>query len=119
MRGRRPRLCADACPPQCKAAQGGKAILKDIARDLLPAEVVDRPKGYFPVPALTRLDGPVLDMIDSALRSSAARRRGLFRSDRVEEMLRDPNGHSTRVGGNELWQIGLLEMWLQQHGVSG
>lgn len=52
-------------------------------------------------------------MIGSALRSSAARQRGLFRSDRVEEMLRDPNGHFTRVGGNKLWQIGLLEMWLQ------
>jgi hypothetical protein len=25
----------------------------------------------------------------------------------------------TRVGSNKLWQIGLLEMWLQQHGVSG
>ncbi|MGM1064600.1 N-acetylglutaminylglutamine amidotransferase, partial [Saccharothrix sp. Mg75] len=98
-----------ACPPELKSGQGGKAVLKDIGREVLPPEVVDRPKGYFPVPALTRLDGPVLDMVGSALRSSAARQRGLLRPDYVDALLRDPNGHATKVGGNELWYVGVLE----------
>ena len=34
-----------------KLAQSGKGLLKDIARPLLPQGLVDRPKGYFPVPA--------------------------------------------------------------------
>ncbi|MFP3632295.1 asparagine synthase-related protein, partial [Burkholderia sp. SIMBA_045] len=43
---------AAACPPGLKTSQGGKGILKNLGRRLLPKEVVDRPKGYFPVPAL-------------------------------------------------------------------
>jgi asparagine synthase (glutamine-hydrolysing) len=107
-----------ACPPELKSGQGGKAILKDIGREMLPVEVVDRPKGYFPVPALTRLDGDVLDMMRAALSSPAARRRGILRPDYVNDLLADPNGHTTKVGGNELWHIGTLELWLQQHGIA-
>jgi asparagine synthase (glutamine-hydrolysing) len=108
---------AAACPPGLKSGQGGKAVLKDIARELLPPEVIDRPKGYFPVPALTRLDGPVLDLVRGALEAPAARNRGLFRRDHVDALLADPNGRFTRVGGNALWEVGLLEMWLQQHDI--
>ncbi|MFD1145566.1 N-acetylglutaminylglutamine amidotransferase [Saccharothrix hoggarensis] len=107
-----------SCPPELKSGQGGKAVLKDIARDVLPVEVVDRPKGYFPVPALTRLDGEVLDMVRTALSSTAARQRGILRPDYVKALLDDPNGHSTKVGGNELWQVGMLELWLQHHDIA-
>ena len=108
---------AAACPPELKAAQGGKGILKDIGRTLLPAQVIDRPKGYFPVPALRHLDGPLLDLVTDALYSPAAKSRGLFRTGYVEELLRRPNEHRTPVGYNKLWQLGLLELWLQTHGI--
>ncbi|MCK5480210.1 MAG: N-acetylglutaminylglutamine amidotransferase, partial [Gammaproteobacteria bacterium] len=40
-----------ACmPARIKLKSGGKHPLKVIARDLLPDVVIDRPKGYFPVP---------------------------------------------------------------------
>jgi asparagine synthase (glutamine-hydrolysing) len=77
--------------------------------------VIDRPKGYFPVPALSHLEGPVLEMVGDALRSNAARARGLFREDVVEEMLASPNEHRTNLDGSTLWQLGLLELWLQEH----
>jgi asparagine synthase (glutamine-hydrolysing) len=35
----------------------------------------------------------------------------------VQRLLDEPNEHYTRVGGNVLWQVGLLELWLQHHGV--
>ena len=50
---------AASCPPRLKTAHGGKGVLKEAARRVIPAEVIDRPKGYFPVPALTHLEGPV------------------------------------------------------------
>ncbi len=106
-----------ACPPELKSAQGGKGILKDIGRDVLPLDVVDRKKGYFPVPALTRLDGEVLDLLRSALCSPTARGRGLLRPGHVDALLADPNGQATKTGGNALWHLGVLEMWLQQHGI--
>jgi len=105
---------AAACPPGLKLAQGGKGILKDIGRELLPVEVVDRPKGYFPVPAISHLEGPVLEMVSDALTSQAARDRGLFREKEVERLLADPNAHLTPLDGNRLWQLALLEMWLQR-----
>jgi asparagine synthase (glutamine-hydrolysing) len=67
------------------------------------------------VPALSHLEGPVLELVADALRSDAARDRGLFREDVVEEMLRDPNAHRTNLDGSTLWQLGLLELWLQSH----
>jgi asparagine synthase (glutamine-hydrolysing) len=109
---------AAACPPELKAAQGGKGVLKDLARTLLPAELIDRPKGYFPVPALRHLEGPLLRLVADALYSPAAKSRGLFQDRYVEELLRDPNGQRTPVGYNKLWQLGLLEMWLQQHDIA-
>ena len=106
---------AALCPPELKLADGGKGVLKRGARGVVPDAVIDRPKGYFPVPALSHLEGPVLEMVGDALRSDAARSRGLFRSDVVEEMLADPNEHRTNLDGSTLWQLGLLELWLQEH----
>jgi asparagine synthase (glutamine-hydrolysing) len=104
-------------PPELKLADGGKGILKAIGRRMIPPEVIDRPKGYFPVPAITHLEGKVLGLVKDALSSDAARDRGLFRPEYVDGLLADPNGELTPLRGNKLWQLGLLELWLQTHGV--
>ena len=103
---------AAACPPELKLADGGKGVLKAAARGVVPDAVIDRPKGYFPVPALTHLEGPVLAMVEEALRASD---RGLFRREAVDAMLAAPNEHRTNLDGSALWQLGLLELWLQRH----
>lgn len=33
----------------------------------------------------------------------------------VERLLREPNAHETNLEGSVLWQLGLLELWLQHH----
>jgi asparagine synthase (glutamine-hydrolysing) len=106
---------AAACPPELKLSDGGKGVLKRAARGIVPDAVIDRPKGYFPVPALSHLEGPVLELVADALRSRAARDRALFRDDMVEAMLASPNEHRTNLDGSTLWQLGLLELWLQTH----
>jgi asparagine synthase (glutamine-hydrolysing) len=108
---------AAACPPELKLAQGGKGVLKDAGRRVLPAEVIDREKGYFPVPALIHLDGPFLELVRSALHSPQARARGLFRPAYVDRLLAAPNDERTPLGGNKLWQLGVLELWLQAQGL--
>jgi asparagine synthase (glutamine-hydrolysing) len=108
---------AAACPPELKLADGGKGVLKEAGRKLLPREVVDRPKGYFPVPAITHMAGPVLDKVRAALAAPEAKRRGLFRDDYVAELLAAPDEHRTKRGANALWQVALLEIWLQTHGI--
>ncbi|GAB1642020.1 N-acetylglutaminylglutamine amidotransferase [Krasilnikovia sp. MM14-A1259] len=108
---------AAACPPELKLAQGGKGVLKDAARGLVPDEVIDRPKGYFPVPAIRHLQGPILERVRDALHAPEARSRGLFRAGHVDALLADPNTARTTLGANQLWQLGLLEMWLQDKGI--
>ncbi len=108
---------AAACPPELKLAQGGKGVLKEASRRVIPSEVIDRKKGYFPVPALKHLEGPYLDLVRDALHAPEARERGIFREDYVDGLLGEPNEHLTRLGSNKLWQIGLLELWLQARGI--
>jgi asparagine synthase (glutamine-hydrolysing) len=110
---------AATCPPELKVAHEGKGVLKQAARQVIPAEVIDRPKGYFPVPALTHLEGPYLDLVRDALSAPAAKERDLFRPEAVEQLFADPNGRLTPLRGNELWQLALLELWLQRHGITG
>jgi asparagine synthase (glutamine-hydrolysing) len=107
---------AAACPPRLKLASGGKGVLKDAARQVLPAVVIDRPKGYFPVPALSTLEGATLELIRETMSSYAARERGLFEPEHVRTLMAAPNEHLTTLEGSKLWQLALLELWLTRHG---
>ncbi len=108
---------AGRIPPGLKLADGGKGVLKRAARGLVPDQVIDRPKGYFPVPAIRQLDGPYLERVRQALTDPAAVRRGLFRSEAIDRMLAAPNQARTTLGSNALWQLALIEMWLQARGI--
>lgn len=111
---------AASCPPELHLAHGGKGVLKEAARRVVPDAVIDRPKGYFPVPALKYVQGPYLDLVRDALSAPAARERGLFRAEEVDRLVAmAENGQAdlTPLRGNKLWQLGLLELWLQSHGV--
>jgi asparagine synthase (glutamine-hydrolysing) len=106
---------AAACPAELKLADGGKGILKEIGRKVLPGGLVDRPKGYFPVPGLVHLDTATVAVARDVLCAPEARQRGLLRADLVERLLAEPNAHRLPTGGNLLWQVTVLEWWLQQH----
>lgn len=108
---------AGRVPPEHKVRDGGKGVLKDVARMVVPAEVIDRPKGYFPVPALKYIEGPYLDMVRDTLASKAARERSLFDRGYLDMLLDAPAEHITPLQGSKLWQVALMETWLQTHGV--
>jgi asparagine synthase (glutamine-hydrolysing) len=105
---------AAGCPPELKLAQGGKGVLKDAARELLPAAIIERPKGYFPVPGIRHLRGELYELVRQALANRAARERGIFEPRFIERLLDDPNRLRSNLGVNALWQAGLLELWLQE-----
>ena len=71
---------AATCPPELKTAYDGKGVLKEAARKVIPHEVIDRPKGYFPVPALKHLAGPYLDLVRDALHSRLGEVPGVVRT---------------------------------------
>jgi asparagine synthase (glutamine-hydrolysing) len=100
-------------PPELKLKGGGKHPLKMIAQGALPDTIIERPKGYFPVPALKYIRGPFLDFMREILNSQACRTRRLFQRSYVDRLLRAPERHMTPLRGAKLWHIALLELWLQ------
>jgi len=104
-------------PPALKLKEGGKFPLKAISRGLIPDAVIDRPKGYFPVPALRYVRGPFLELMRDLLNSQACRERGLYQRAYVDKLLAAPEApeHFTRINGSKLWHLALLEWWLQTH----
>ncbi|MEW5837253.1 MAG: N-acetylglutaminylglutamine amidotransferase [Pseudomonadota bacterium] len=102
-------------PPALKLADGGKGILKQVARGLVPDGVIDRPKGYFPVPALKFVRGEFLEFMRDVLASQACRERGVFERAYIEKLLAAPDQHFTRLQGSKLWHLALFEFWLQRN----
>ena len=100
-------------PPSLKLKEGGKFPLKAIARGLVPDAVIDRPKGYFPVPALKYVRGEFLEFMRAILLSDTCIKRGLYQRPYVEKLLAEPESHFTRIQGSKLWHLALLELWLQ------
>ncbi|MDX1795173.1 MAG: N-acetylglutaminylglutamine amidotransferase [Hydrogenovibrio sp.] len=103
--------------PESLKLKDFKYILKKIARGIVPNSVIDRPKGYFPMPALKYVRGEFYDMMKGILTSDAARKRGLFKQDYIEKLLAQPEAESsfTAIKGSKLWHAALLELWLQRH----
>jgi asparagine synthase (glutamine-hydrolysing) len=102
-------------PAELKVKGDGKYILKEAGRKVIPHDVIDRPKGYFPVPALKYLRGPFLDRVRDLLSQPAAQKRGVFNPVYIDRLLQDPEGNITPLRGSKLWQVALLEYWLQSH----
>jgi asparagine synthase (glutamine-hydrolysing) len=100
-------------PAELKVRDGGKYILKEASRGLVPDEVIDRPKGYFPVPALKYIRGVFYEFVRDVLDAPQARQRGLFNRAYIDRLLSNPEGELTPKGHSKLWQVALLECWLQ------
>jgi len=106
-------------PPEMKlglnGGLGGKHVLKKVARGLIPDAVIDRPKGYFPMPALKYVRGDFLNWMKDILNDKACRERGIFNRTYVDKLLAEPDKHFTQLQGSKLWHMALLELWLQMH----
>ena len=74
-------------------------------------------RSYARVVAVEEGRGVGLERVRDALTSPQAKARGLFRTSYVDRLLADPNAALTPLRGNRLWQLGLLEMWLQERGL--
>ena len=66
------------------------------------------------------LDQRVLSrLVTDATLDQTAAKMGLAVSDETvrNTLFADPTAHITPLRGSELWQVAVLEMWMQQHGV--
>jgi len=100
-------------PPSLKMRGEGKYPLKQISRGLLPDSVIDRKKGYFPMPALKYIQGDFLEFMSDILLSSACRNRGIFNQQYIDKVINSPKDYMTALNGSRLWHLALLEYWFQ------
>ena len=100
-------------PPSLKMREEGKYPLKKIARELLPSSVIDRKKGYFPMPALKYVQGEFLEFMSDILLSSSCRNRGVFDQRYINKVINSPRDYMTALNGSRLWHLALLEYWMQ------
>ncbi|WP_339522187.1 N-acetylglutaminylglutamine amidotransferase [Pseudomonas sp. EA_35y_Pfl2_R111] len=103
-------------PGRFKLPDGGKHVLKEAARQVIPSAVIDRPKGYFPVPGLKHLEGATLGWVRDLL-LDPSQDRGLFNPAMLDRLLSDPYGQLTPLRGSKLWQMAALNLWLNEHGL--
>ncbi|MNZ27123.1 Asparagine synthetase [glutamine-hydrolyzing] 1 [compost metagenome] len=103
-------------PSRFKLGDGGKQVLKGAARRVIPAEVIDRPKGYFPVPGLKHLRGNTRAWV-SELLLDPSQDRGLFEPATLDRLLSTPDEDLTPLRGSKLWQLAALNLWLTEQGL--
>ncbi len=103
-------------PPRFKLGDGGKQVLKEAARLVIPHAVIDRPKGYFPVPGLKHLQGATLDWVRELL-LDPSQDRGLFEPAMLDRLLGRPSANLTPLRGSRLWQLAALHLWLSEQGL--
>jgi asparagine synthase (glutamine-hydrolysing) len=86
-----------------------KHILKDVARSLVPAELIDRPKMGFGIPRADWLRTGMREMVIDTLTDTTSIQRGWFNPTEVRKVI------DTHMAGedkdNLLWPMLMLELW--------
>lgn len=90
-----------------------KYLLKQVARRLLPAEIIDRKKQGFPIPIERWLRNEAKPMMQDLLSTETIRRRGLFNSSFIERLVREHvSGYADH--STQLWGLMSVEMWTRK-----
>jgi asparagine synthase (glutamine-hydrolysing) len=86
-----------------------KHILKDVARSLVPADLIDRPKMGFGIPRAEWLRTGMKEMVIDSLTDNTASQRGWFNPIEVKKTI---DIHmSGEDKDNQLWPMLMLELW--------
>jgi asparagine synthase (glutamine-hydrolysing) len=86
-----------------------KHILKDVARSLVPGELIDRPKMGFGIPRAEWLRTGMKEMMFDTLLDGTSKSRGWFNDKEVAKVL---TGHMNGIDkDNVIWPMLMLELW--------
>jgi asparagine synthase (glutamine-hydrolysing) len=109
---------AMAVPTSEKIRDGvGKHILKRAVSDLLPADVVWRPKQGFGAPVSSWFRGPLGEQLERQLMGSPLGELGWFRSERIRRLL-DLHRSGRADRSFQLWNLLNLSTWFD-HWIAG
>jgi asparagine synthase (glutamine-hydrolysing) len=90
--------------------KNGKVILKEAMKDLLPHDILHRPKKGFGIPIAEWLKGRLNPLMHDMLGDDRLRSQGLFNADYVQRLIRE---HETGVASHhkELWTLLVFQLW--------
>ena len=97
-----------------------KRILKDIAYDYIPKELLDRPKVGFGVPLDKWLRGPLKEQLTDMCSRDYLKRQGIFDADFVADMIEDyvrtgDGGPATGANYSKLsWSFFTFQQWYRR-----
>jgi len=102
---------AATVPPNLKVRRfTRKYLLKQAARELLPLEILERPKQGFPVPISQWFRAEANEFLRDHLSEATVRSRGLFEPGYVDSILTEhESGRADH--GSLLWGLLGVELW--------
>ncbi len=92
--------------------KAGKVILKEAMKDLLPHDILHRPKKGFGIPIAEWLKGGLNPLLHDMLAPALIREQGLFNADYVQRLISE---HETGKASHhkELWTLLVFQLWQQ------
>ena len=94
-------------------ATGGKIILKRAVKDLLPNEILNKPKTGFGLPIAKWFRSDLAPMLKETLLDETSVRRGLFEQHLLKKMVNE-HIEGRRDWSNRLWAFLFLELWFRE-----
>ena len=88
----------------------GKYILKQAVKDLLPREILSRPKKGFGIPIAEWLKGRLNPLLHDMLAPHKLNQQGIFNAERVQRLIRE---HESNAASHhkELWTLLVFQLW--------
>jgi asparagine synthase (glutamine-hydrolysing) len=90
-----------------------KYLLKKVAADLLPAEILARPKRGFGIPIKHWFRGDLTSYAYDWLDSPQARQRGIFDPQFIRDLLKVHSSTKAVNHSEAIWTLLCLEHWFQ------
>jgi asparagine synthase (glutamine-hydrolysing) len=95
-----------------------KAALKDVAREWLPDEIIDRPKASFGAPLRAWVTKDLREVIDDVLVRGELVSTGFLRREPLVRLIEDQRS-GRRDEAKQIWQLLTLELWYQNARAAG
>jgi len=92
---------------------GGKRILKDIVHDMIPSQIMDRPKAGFSIPLNDWLKGDLSYLIDHFLHPGEIRKHNMFNESFVSNQVRLFKEHKLHYS-IIIWRLLVFQMWYKK-----
>ncbi len=92
--------------------KSGKVILKEAMKDLLPHDILHRPKKGFGIPIAEWLKGRLNPLMHDMLSPERLNKQGLFKVDYVQKLMKE---HEAGAASHhkELWTLLVFELWCE------